>query len=497
MSAAAGRRPIPYEAVPAGTAAQRRLLARTRTYLPERRSLRACRSARSTRSPSSTRPTRCASRPGLLSGIFGSKLSAAELDRAPQLTTARSSTSTATATCGPPRRGSSTPPILRTPRPGYAQAHFYLPQGAVDPWGNVSTLGYDDAQPAPRRDHGRTRQHDVGAEQLPRARPVAGHRPEPQPQRRPLRRAGMIVATAAMGKLQADGSDEGDHLDTSTAEPSAGDDPTARLAYDLSAYATWAADPDARRRPSAPRLGSNADARASQGPDYPVARVIRLQRRARSGRAHQGAGRARRCARARSGRQPSSATRRVRSCSRRPQPAGSGADGSSTTTRATRSSHTSRSSTRAPYYDDETDLVEWGVTSITRYDPLGRPIRVDNPNGTLRNRASSTPGTPSAPTRTTRSSNSAWYAARSGGQLGAGETDAAVKAATHANTPATTDLDTLGRTFRTVADNGSGGQYATVLDARFQRPAAQHHRRARPRRPHPGLRHGRRGDPPG
>ena len=38
----------------------------------------------------------------------------------------------------------------------------------------------------------------------------------------------------------------------------------------------------------------------------------------------------------------------------------------------------------SPVYDDETDLVDWGVTAITRYDPLGRAIRVDNPDGTYR-----------------------------------------------------------------------------------------------------------------
>ncbi len=39
---------------------------------------------------------------------------------------------------------------------------------------------------------------------------------------------GMVVATAAMGKLLGDGSDEGDTLDTSTDEPSPSDDPTTK-----------------------------------------------------------------------------------------------------------------------------------------------------------------------------------------------------------------------------------------------------------------------------
>lgn len=32
-------------------------------------------------------------------------------------------------------------------------------------------------------------------------------------------------------------------------------------------------------------------------------------------------------------------------------------------------------------YDDEKELVEWGVTPVMRYDPLGRLVRTDQPNG--------------------------------------------------------------------------------------------------------------------
>ncbi|HMY19120.1 MAG TPA: hypothetical protein PKA58_22495 [Polyangium sp.] len=35
-------------------------------------------------------------------------------------------------------------------------------------------------------------------------------------------------------------------------------------------------------------------------------------------------------------------------------------------------------------YEDEDDLVEWGVTPILRYDPLGRVVRTDLPDGFLR-----------------------------------------------------------------------------------------------------------------
>ena len=44
------------------------------------------------------------------------------------------------------------------------------------------------------------------------------------------------------------------------------------------------------------------------------------------------------------------------------------------------------------------------------------------------------------------------------------ESDAANKAAAHANTPGTAHLDALGRTFLTIADNGSNGKFATRVN---------------------------------
>lgn len=57
-----------------------------------------------------------------------------------------------------------------------------------------------------------------------------------------------------------------------------------------------------------------------------------------------------------------------------------------------------------------------------------------------------------------------WYTQRIAGGLGPQEQDAATKAAAHANTPATTYFDTLGRTFLTVLDNGGGGK----IPSRFE-----------------------------
>jgi len=52
-----------------------------------------------------------------------------------------------------------------------------------------------------------------------------------------------------------------------------------------------------------------------------------------------------------------------------------------------------------------------------------------------------------------------WYEARASGGLGPAEQDAATKTSAHANTPSTNHLDSLGRMFLHISDNGTGGKY--------------------------------------
>jgi hypothetical protein len=86
-----------------------------------------------------------------------------------------------------------------------------------------------------------------------------------------------------------------------------------------------------------------------------------------------------------------------------------------------------------PAYESEIDLVQWGVTSITRYDALSRMVRVDKPDGTYT-------AVDFGPWRQLSSDEndnvlaSAWYSARIGGGLGAAQQDAATKAAAQAQT---------------------------------------------------------------
>jgi RHS repeat-associated protein len=112
-------------------------------------------------------------------------------------------------------------------------------------------------------------------------------------------------------------------------------------------------------------------------------------------------------------------------------------------------------------YEDEAELVEWGVTPILRYDPLGRLVRTDQPNGTHSrvvfdawrqerwDENDSVTGTP-------------WLARKQAGTPA--ERRCASLALAHAGTPTVMHLDALGRVFLTVADNGIEGPRRTRVE---------------------------------
>lgn len=116
-----------------------------------------------------------------------------------------------------------------------------------------------------------------------------------------------------------------------------------------------------------------------------------------------------------------------------------------------------------PDYEDETDLVEWGVTPVLRHDPLDRLVRTDLPDGTYTlqrfdswtletwDENDTVAGTP-------------WLAARQAGTPA--EQRAAALALAHSGTPEVSHYDPLGRVFLTAQDNGPNGTYRThaVLD---------------------------------
>ena len=111
----------------------------------------------------------------------------------------------------------------------------------------------------------------------------------------------------------------------------------------------------------------------------------------------------------------------------------------------------------SPVYVGEVQLAEWGVTPLLHYDPLGRPIRTDLPDGTF-SRVTFTPWEQLTHDPNDTVQGSAWYAERDALTPGTDENDAEIDAATkaeaHAATPTRTVLDHLGRPFLTVEDNG-------------------------------------------
>ncbi|MCY1066913.1 RHS repeat-associated core domain-containing protein [Nannocystis sp. RBIL2] len=111
----------------------------------------------------------------------------------------------------------------------------------------------------------------------------------------------------------------------------------------------------------------------------------------------------------------------------------------------------------SPAYTDEQELVEWGVTPFIHYDPLGRMIRTDLPDGTFL-KVSFTPWQQVTHDANDNVLASDWYAERDalvgGTPHNDGEKYAALHAEPHDSTPTTTLLDNLGRPFLVIADNG-------------------------------------------
>jgi len=102
------------------------------------------------------------------------------------------------------------------------------------------------------------------------------------------------------------------------------------------------------------------------------------------------------------------------------------------------------------------------VTPILHYDPLGRLIRTDLPNGTF-SKVAFDPWKESHFDSNDTVLESAWYAKRQQLPTTDPERRAADATAAHANTPAVKYMDALGRAFKTVEDNGSAGQYVTAV----------------------------------
>jgi RHS repeat-associated protein len=118
-------------------------------------------------------------------------------------------------------------------------------------------------------------------------------------------------------------------------------------------------------------------------------------------------------------------------------------------------------------FEDAKELVERGVTPVIYYDSAGRVIQTDLPNGTFTKVAfDAWKHQTFDPNDTVLESQ--WYRDRilvPVPAIGtAEEITAANKAAAHAKTPAIVYIDSLGRTFLSIADNGLAGKYKIVTE---------------------------------
>jgi RHS repeat-associated protein len=114
-----------------------------------------------------------------------------------------------------------------------------------------------------------------------------------------------------------------------------------------------------------------------------------------------------------------------------------------------------------PGFESEAALVETGITSVLFYDPIGRAVRVERPDGT-HSRVELGPWRQAAHDANDTVLASSWYADRGSPAPAAPEPAdpeerAAWLAARHAGTPAVSHTDALGRTVYSVADNGAAG----------------------------------------
>ncbi|XXY16743.1 SpvB/TcaC N-terminal domain-containing protein [Sorangium sp. So ce216] len=151
-------------------------------------------------------------------------------------------------------------------------------------------------------------------------------------------------------------------------------------------------------------------------------------------------------------------------------------------------------------YEPERDMTDTGFSPVLFYDPLERVVATLHPNDTYEKAvfdpwrhatydANDTVAAPAAGPQTgdprtdpdimghvrayfaARPGWNTWYAQRIGGERGSAESDAAQKAAVHADTPTVAHLDVLGRPFLNVTHNRYERNGAVVEQANPTRVA--------------------------
>jgi RHS repeat-associated protein len=453
-AAAAAKAVIPYEATP-GEGPQCRMLSRKRTYyrsndLSKTLALGQIESLALVDATYTQRYT-----PGLLESVYRADLDASLLSGAAALVDLDGDGSWWAPSVKLFYSGSATSPNVAE-----AAASFYLPRGSIDPWGNESTVLYDRFRLLPVSSKDAVGNVTNVQNNYRVLAPWLST--DSNLNRSGLRynALGMVTATAVMGKRLSDGTDEGDTLDTSTEEPSANDSPTKEFVYSLGAYKQWAAQPAPRAdHPTPVNIQTLARIQHKQ-PNWlrsyaymdGLGRIALTKAQAEAGPAPQWA--------ADGTLVKNHQTQALELAPTESRWVGSG--------RVVYDNKGNPVKAYEPFFDSnpdyvvEAELVEWGVTAVTRRDPLGRVIRVDKPDGTL-SEVEFDAWQSAAYDENDTVLKSAWYKARSAGALGAAQLDAAQKASVDNDTPATTALDPLGRTCESTLDNGAAGSYTTAF----------------------------------
>lgn len=321
-----------------------------------------------------------------------------------------------------------------SPRPIYDAAKFYLPTGLVEPFGNQSSVTYDDYGLLVEKAESSTTtaalnnvievENDYRVLQPSQLTDPNGNQTELA-----YDALGMVVKTALMGKVSAG---EGDTLS----------DPTTMFEYDLCAYKNGLAESPPVIRPAFARMR----AREQHGgtPTWQDTYVYT-----------DGSGR--------------ELLTKVQAAP---------AAGTSTarwvgTGRTVFDNKGNPIKKYEPYfsttsdYESEASIVETGVTPILRYDPLGRLVRTDFPDGTFSKVVFDT-WREEAWDQNDTVLDSRWYDDHTATGASAEDLRAAGLAAAHASTPTVTHYDTLGRAVKVVQDKGGGTTYTTTTTLDIQ-----------------------------
>jgi RHS repeat-associated protein len=439
LAAVAVAVPLSYEQAPTGGALEKRLIKheRTRYRADDLTGLLPLRHLEPLALPGQNE--RCAFTPGLLAQVYGTRVTNAMLAAAGY---AHSDDDTAWWIPSGMSYLSPIPADTAVQELAWARQHFFLPQRFADPFGNVATVAYDDDNLLVARTTDRVGNVVSAVNDYRVLQPAEVTDPNRNRRAVQFDELGMVTATAVMGKVgETDPEAMGDTLT----------DPTTRLEYGLFEWIDHGRPAFvrtlARQRHQAP------DTRWQETWAYWDGFGRELQRKALA----------------------------------EPGPL---IPGGPTVQRWVGSGWVLYNNKGKPVRRYEPffsatsafEASQQGVGATLGYDPVGRVVATLHPDHTWEKVALDPwcqatwdandtvlvvdpaddpnvgeffrrlPEELFLPT---------WHAQRAGGALGAREQAAGSKAAAHADTPAVAQLDTLGRVFLTVADNGGGERHLT------------------------------------